>query len=280
MLVGALAVLATAGSVAAFALTGDSAPGGSEAGDSRAAAPDDSPATSAPSATVPTQSAGPTTAAAPTALSDRTDCNQIRGTPYRSETEQQWFAANCQTAPGPSGGGQPAPSGGGQAAPSGDANAAFQRGLQLLNARDYAGAIVQFDQAIAIDPGHIEAHYNRGLAYFNSTPPQYDRAIADFTRVIELPSTQARKAISYLNRGVSYQRLGNHQQAVADLNQSITLEPNNPIAYEWRGRSYVALGNKAQACADFRKGLELATAQGVQVRIQALNSLISQNACP
>jgi Flp pilus assembly protein TadD len=79
---------------------------------------------------------------------------------------------------------------------------------------------------------------------------------------------------------VSYQRLGNHQQAIADLNQSITLEPNNPIAYEWRGRSYVALGSKAQACADFRKGLELATAQGVQVRIQALNSLITQNACP
>jgi hypothetical protein len=26
---------------------------------------------------------------------DRTDCNQIRGTPYRSDAERQWYIANC-----------------------------------------------------------------------------------------------------------------------------------------------------------------------------------------
>jgi hypothetical protein len=31
----------------------------------------------------------------PTALPDRTDCNAIRGTDYRSEAERQWFRQNC-----------------------------------------------------------------------------------------------------------------------------------------------------------------------------------------
>jgi hypothetical protein len=37
-------------------------------------------------------------AASPTATrpADRTDCNQIRGTEYRSEAERQWFLAHCQ----------------------------------------------------------------------------------------------------------------------------------------------------------------------------------------
>jgi len=33
----------------------------------------------------------------PTALPDRTACNEIRGTAYRSERERQFFLANCLT---------------------------------------------------------------------------------------------------------------------------------------------------------------------------------------
>lgn len=40
--------------------------------------------------------ATPTTAA-PTPLPDRTNCDAIRGTDYRSETERQWFQQNCNS---------------------------------------------------------------------------------------------------------------------------------------------------------------------------------------
>jgi hypothetical protein len=30
-----------------------------------------------------------------TALADRTNCEEIRGTDYRSEQERQWFRTNC-----------------------------------------------------------------------------------------------------------------------------------------------------------------------------------------
>jgi hypothetical protein len=71
--------------------------------------------TAQPTATLSPQ---PNPTASPTPrLPDRTDCNAIRGTDYRSEAERQWFLTNCVSSfpsnPGPSGGGalpsQPTP---------------------------------------------------------------------------------------------------------------------------------------------------------------------------
>lgn len=41
---------------------------------------------------------GPTVSAAPSGP-DRTSCDQIRGTEYRSTTEREWFIRNCQNPP-------------------------------------------------------------------------------------------------------------------------------------------------------------------------------------
>jgi hypothetical protein len=60
--------------------------------------PTDTPAPSpVPSPTPPpaTATPSPTTTPAPTALPDRTECAEIAGTPYRSETERQWYQRNC-----------------------------------------------------------------------------------------------------------------------------------------------------------------------------------------
>ena len=43
----------------------------------------------------PAGSPRPETPAAPTRPPDRTDCQEIRSTDYRSETERQWFLRNC-----------------------------------------------------------------------------------------------------------------------------------------------------------------------------------------
>jgi hypothetical protein len=62
-------------------------------------------ATPAPTATPPPPTAmplPPTPTAIATALPDRTACDEIRGTDYRSETEQEWFRANCSPVVPPS----------------------------------------------------------------------------------------------------------------------------------------------------------------------------------
>jgi hypothetical protein len=43
----------------------------------------------------------PAATTVPGALGDRTSCDQIRGTAYRSEAERIWFTANCQASPTP-----------------------------------------------------------------------------------------------------------------------------------------------------------------------------------
>jgi hypothetical protein len=52
----------------------------------------------------------------PTAPADRTSCSEIRGTDYRSDTEREWFNANC-TGNASSGGGSGVPSGGSSSSP-------------------------------------------------------------------------------------------------------------------------------------------------------------------
>ena len=43
-----------------------------------------------------TITSGPVAPPTRTPLLDRADCNAIRGTDYRSESERQWFIRNCQ----------------------------------------------------------------------------------------------------------------------------------------------------------------------------------------
>ena len=59
-------------------------------------------ATVTPSATVtptptPTETATPTPTATSTPLPDRQNCDDVRGTKYRSPTEREWFLAGCVT---------------------------------------------------------------------------------------------------------------------------------------------------------------------------------------
>ena len=53
-----------------------------------------SPEPGSPDAAPVTQQRTPT---APTVPPDRTNCAEIRGSDYRSETERRWFQQNCST---------------------------------------------------------------------------------------------------------------------------------------------------------------------------------------
>jgi hypothetical protein len=55
----------------------------------------DSGGSSAPRGPVEIVPAGSVATPQPTRMPDRMNCEQIRGTDYRSEAERQWFIANC-----------------------------------------------------------------------------------------------------------------------------------------------------------------------------------------
>ncbi len=64
------------------------------------------------------------------------------------------------------------------------------------------------------------AYNNRGTAYI--WKGDYDRAIADYTKVIEI---DPRNAMAYHNRGVAYTRKGDHHRAIADSSKAIEIDP-------------------------------------------------------
>jgi tetratricopeptide (TPR) repeat protein len=80
-------------------------------------------------------------------------------------------------------------------------------------------ALADYDQALALEPGHAAAHFGRGVT------------LAD---------------------------LGRSEDALAALDQAITLDPGNAAAHVNRGIALAALGNLDQALADFDTADDLA----------------------
>jgi tetratricopeptide (TPR) repeat protein len=95
-------------------------------------------------------------------------------------------------------------------------------------------------------PYHIKSSAGEfidlGLSSLNKG--QFDKANLYLTRAVELKPDKITKSLAFSVRGqVSYFK-NDYSQALADLNQSIALNPNLSIAYYSRGRVHLEQGNK------------------------------------
>jgi tetratricopeptide (TPR) repeat protein len=109
---------------------------------------------------------------------------------------------------------------------------------------------------------------NRGNAY--AKKGQYDQAISDFNRAIEI---NPRYTMAYNNRGIVYRIKGRYDQAISDFNKAIGINPLDPEAYNnlaWlfatakdrgfrNGKKAVELALKACELSDWRKAEYLDT---------------------
>jgi tetratricopeptide (TPR) repeat protein len=75
----------------------------------------------------------------------------------------------------------------------------YNRGAIHGKRHDFDSAIVDYNQAIRLDPQNVDAHINRGVAYY--AKGDSDRAIADYERALRLDPNNAD---AYNNRGVAY----------------------------------------------------------------------------
>ncbi len=98
----------------------------------------------------------------------------------------------------------------------------------------------------------VRTHLNHGRACLDKG--KYDDAIADYDKAIALDPNVA---IAYTNRGLAYGRKGAFDRAIADYTKAIALDPNFADAYTNRGVACYMRGDKEQAIADFRKALEI-----------------------
>ena len=113
-------------------------------------------------------------------------------------------------------------------------------------------AIEYLSNGIKLQPKVFAAYYNRGIAY--QRLGQHQRAIEDFNEAIRLKPDDAN---TYQNRGVTYNFLLQYQRAIEDFNKVISLKPDNADAYKCRGYVYFKQGNKKLGCSDAKKACDL-----------------------
>lgn len=156
----------------------------------------------------------------------------------------------------------------------------FEKGLRLLEAGDFDGAVALFDSAIKLGLGDIaEIYVCRGgalaalgrweaaiesinaaleiepylaAAYLERGNIQIQRreiegAINDYTMAIHIEPAFAE---AYFSRALAYEERKRYADAEADLTRALELNPNLLAAYEARGRTRAAQFKFDDAIAD------------------------------
>jgi tetratricopeptide (TPR) repeat protein len=133
--------------------------------------------------------------------------------------------------------------------------------------RDLEKAIVDSGKAIARG-GHWSAiaYTNRGAAFLEEK--QYDKAIDDFSKTIEL---SPRNANAYLGRGFALANKKQFSRAIEDLNRAIDLNPKKADAYTIRGLVHAQIGNP-RASSDFQTACDMGSEKGCGFLRKALQT--------
>src|SRR5580765_7256996 len=101
----------------------------------------------------------------------------------------------------------------------------LNRGTKELEAGNLNLALAHFNHAIELDHNFAAPYFSRGLV--RKRQADYDGAISDFTRSIELsPMAEA-----YLDRGATRKDQGDRDGAMADYNKALEMNPEYMDAF-------------------------------------------------
>jgi tetratricopeptide (TPR) repeat protein len=131
-------------------------------------------------------------------------------------------------------------------------NSTGQKPVPIQSTDKRQEVLQQLNKAIANNSDDTEAYFQRGKIYISLEDQQ--KAIADFTRVLELKPSYAE---AYLQRGIAYTESGKYEDALTDLNKALDLNPRLEDAYIQRGHVYGILGNNEDAEIDYQRASEL-----------------------
>jgi tetratricopeptide (TPR) repeat protein len=133
-----------------------------------------------------------------------------------------------------------------------DANSFFNRGAAYARKADYDRAIQDYDEAIRLNPNNADAFSNRGAAYAGKG--DYDRAIEDYDEAARLNPIHAN---ALYGRGNAYRRKGDFDRAIQDYDEAIRLNPNNASAFSNRGIAYSHKREYARAIQNYDEAIRL-----------------------
>ena len=128
----------------------------------------------------------------------------------------------------------------------------YKRGNAYYGKGDLSRAILDYDQAIRLNPSHANSFSNRGVAY--ARKGDYDRAILDYDEAIRLNPNHAD---AFSNRGVAHARKGDYDRAILDYDEATRLNPNHADARYGRANAYRRKGDYDQAILNYDEAIRL-----------------------
>lgn len=128
--------------------------------------------------------------------------------------------------------------------------------VEQVALRNYDGAILLCNKAIAASPNYSDAYNQRGFVY--DLKGQFDRAVADYSMAIKL---NPYNSVHYYNRGISYYKKRDFDSAIEDLNKAIEMSPGLENFHSSRCAAFLVKGKFDQALSDCSKAIELNVAK-------------------
>ena len=126
----------------------------------------------------------------------------------------------------------------------------FQEAQHSFVEGDFHKSIELFSEAEAEGCNPVNTHLSKGAAYLRLQ--EYDKAIEDFERVLEIDSDNER---AYYFRGIAYMNKGEFDKAEKDLTSSIMRNHKRGAAFFARGLAHGELGHEDEAMRDFKTAI-------------------------
>jgi tetratricopeptide (TPR) repeat protein len=160
-----------------------------------------------------------------------------------------YATAQAQFAPGAT----PTPAAGIDASTTGRAVQAAGKGWTYYRRGLYLDAINEFTDAIEAAPNWAEGYVGRGLVY--ASIKRNNAALDDLDRAIQLDDDDADLYAGW--RGYVLIELGEYNRAIADCTRAIELNPRSSVAYNNRAYALASTGRYDEALADYARAIAL-----------------------
>ena len=125
-------------------------------------------------------------------------------------------------------------------------------GNKYLDARKYAEAVIEFRNAVQIDPRFSIAHRQLGKAYLGLGNPE--AAFREFTTTITLDPADAQSRLSLASLQL---RRRQYSEAKSNVQKVLVVEPKNAEAHAVLGQQYLAMRDLPKAIAEYEEVTEL-----------------------
>jgi lipoprotein NlpI len=133
-----------------------------------------------------------------------------------------------------------------------DALAFYNRGRANHEIRNYDRAIQDYTRTIELDPKYSVAFNSRGNAYH--AQKDYGRAIHDHDQAIRLNPSYAS---AFNSLGIAYHAKREYERVIQNYGRAIELHPNYAAAFNNRGNVYRSMRDYERAIQDYDQAIHL-----------------------